>query len=70
MKEHIYVVVTGQGIDKEKFLGSKVIDNGTGRKVAEAMVDILGKWHIIHKVVAFSYDTCSVNTGKNLGKLV
>ena len=62
------VNVPGPGMGKEKFLGEVGLDFGTGAKVAEAVVEKLSLWNIKDNVVALSYDTCAVNTGRHGGK--
>ena len=67
-KEVVSVAVSGPGLAKEKFLGDIQLDSGTGKKIAQAVFDKLLLWRIDKLVVALSYDTCSVNTGKHMGK--
>ena len=45
-----------------------MLENGCGKTVADGVYDIVQSWHITTRIVALSYDTCSVNTGKNSGE--
>ena len=67
MKEYVSICVTGPGMEKEKFLMDLAVENGTGREVAEAVYRALVAWKIIFRIVALSFDTCSVNTGVHEG---
>ena len=62
------MAVTGPGLKKEKFIGSTMAEDGTGKEVAKAVISVTSPWNIFQRVVALSYDTCSVNTGTHLGK--
>ena len=66
MKECVSVTVTGPGL--EKFLGDKSVEEGTGVLVGEAVISLLKEWMLAEKIKFLSYDTCSVNTGRDWGK--
>ena len=70
MKECVSVCVTGPGLDKEKFLGDKMVEQGTGVEVRKAVESLIDEWGIRERIIALSYDTCSVNTGRDSGKLL
>ena len=63
------MATTGPGLKKEKFLGSRILQDGSGKSVADGVFEIINSWRIKTRVVALSYDTCSVNTGRNAGQL-
>ena len=66
-KEYVSIAVSGPGMEKEKFLMDLAVENGTGREVAEAVYKALVAWKIVFRIVALSFDTCSVNTGVHEG---
>ena len=73
MKEYVSVAVSGPGMDMEKFLGVKAVDEGTGVMVSDAAKGFLTAWGINPNAVGpdavgLTYDTCSVNTGRDRGK--
>ena len=70
MKECVSVCVTGPGLEKEKFLGDKMVEEGTGVGVRKAVEEVAIEWGILDLIVAMAYDTCSVNTGRESGKLI
>ena len=45
-----------------------MIDDGRRKKNAEAVFDKLVEWSLVGRIIALSYDTCSVNTGQNIGR--
>ena len=66
-KEGIAVAVSGPGMEKEKFLGNKSVDQGTGAAAADAVRRVVFEWGLSQKIIALTYDTCSVNTGPGNG---
>ena len=68
MKECVSVCVTGPGLEKEKYLGDVMVEQGTGVEVRKAVESLIQEWGIGDRVVALSYDTCSVNVGRDSGK--
>ena len=67
-RECMSVAVPGPGMDKEKFLGDKATEEGTGVSVGAIVAEFLRAWGLDPKQIAITYDTCSVNTGKEWGK--
>ena len=67
--ECVSVAVKGPTMDKEKLLGDEVLERGTGVQVGAAVKALIDEWQLANKIVAINYDTCSVNTGRDQGKL-
>ena len=67
MKEFISIAVSGPGMDKEMFLQDVPVESGTGVNVSEAVMEAIMAWAIAFRIIALTFDTCSVNTGKNQG---
>ena len=67
-KEGIAVAVCGPGMEKEKFLGNKSVDKGTGLACGGAVIDIVIDWKLRGSIKALSYDTCPINTGLDNGE--
>ena len=67
-KEGIAVSVRGPGMEKEKFLGNKTVEKGTGRACGGVVVEIVIDWKLLQQIKAISYDTCPINTGGDNGK--
>ena len=58
-------------MDKEKFLGNKTVDKGTGAACGGAVTEVVIEWKVGGKIRAINYDTCPINTGPDSGlKLV
>ena len=57
-------------MEREKFLGDFLVEEGTGKVVAEASLKALRDWGILSLIIALAFDTCSVNTGWKGGKKV
>ena len=55
-------------MEKEKLLGDDALERGTGPQVGAAVKGLIDEWQLATKIVAINYDTCSVNTGRDLGK--
>ena len=60
-------------MEKEKFLGDKEVEAGTGVAVARVVLDFLAAWGLTPKTIgpnaiAFSIDTCTVNMGRDSGE--
>ena len=55
-------------MEKEKFLGDEAMEKGTGVQVGNVVESFIEAWKLALKIIALNYDTCSVNTGKDLGK--
>ena len=53
---------------KEKFLGDETMERGTGVQVGATVKALIDEWKLASRIVAINYDTCSVNTGRDLGK--
>ena len=66
--EYVSVAVKGPTMEKEKFLGDEQVEKGTGIQVGAVVKHLLLLWKIASRIIAINYDTCSVNTGKDLGK--
>ena len=56
-------------MDKEKLLGDDSLEKGTGTQVGAAVKAMINEWDLASKIIAINFDTCSVNTGRDLGKL-
>lgn len=67
-KECVSVAANGPGMEKEKFLGDKMVTEGTGMQVSVAVEDLVVEWGIVDRIVGINYDTCSVNTGPDSGE--
>ena len=66
-KEGIAVAVGGPGLEKEKFLGNKAVEKGTGVACGGAVMDVVIDWKVKPKIKALTYDTCPINTGPESG---
>ena len=66
-RECISVAVKGPTMKKEKFLGDESMEKGTGTQVGKVVKSLIDAWKLALKIIALNYDTCSVNTGKDLG---
>ena len=60
-------------MEKEKFLGTKEVEDGTGISVGRVVSDLLAVWSLTPQTpgsnaIAFSIDTCIVNMGRDLGE--
>ena len=69
-KEFVSVAVSGPGMEKEKFLGERMVDKGTGFNVGEVAVFFLRAWNLVDSSIAINHDTCTVNIGRELGKKI
>ena len=67
--ECVSVAVKGPTMDKEKLLGDDSLEKGTGTQVGAAVKAMINEWDLASKIIAINFDTCSVNTGRDLGKL-
>ena len=67
--ECVSVAVKGPTMEKEKLLGDDMLEKGTGAQVGAAVKAFIDEWQLASKIVGISYDTCSVNTGRDQGKL-
>ena len=67
-KECVSIAVNGPGMEKEKYLGDKMVVEGTGAQVSGAMEETAEEWGVTDKIVALNHDTCSVNTGVESGE--
>ena len=68
-KEGIAVAVGGPGMEKEKFLGNKSVEKGTGAACGCAVTDVVVDWKLAPRIKAMSYDTCPINTGPGTGAI-
>ena len=66
--ECVSVAVKGPTMEKEKLLGDEVLERGTGAQVGAAVKALIDEWQLAAKIIGISYDTCSVNTGRDQGK--
>ena len=66
-RDFIAICVTGFGIDKEKFLADAPLESGTGAAMAWEVFRVLEEWGIDDRVIAFSTDSTSSNTGIDNG---
>ena len=66
-KECISIAVSGPGMDKEMFLQDVPVESGTGVNVSAAVMEAIMAWAITFRIIALTFDTCSVNTGANEG---
>ena len=57
-------------MEKEKFLGNKLVDKGTGVACGGAVVEVVVDWKLVAKIKAMNYDTCPINTGPESGETV
>lgn len=55
-------------MEKEKFLGNKSVEKGTGVACGGAVKEIVCDWKLNNKCKAMNYDTCPINTGPQSGK--
>ena len=55
-------------MDKEKFLGDETMEKGTGIQVGSTVKALIDEWKLAPSIVAINYDTCSVNTGRDVGR--
>ncbi|GBM55225.1 hypothetical protein AVEN_213535-1 [Araneus ventricosus] len=60
--DRLPVIVSGDG--EEKLLGVPKLLPGTAKSAAEAIFKILEQWDLINQVIAMSFDTTSVKTGR------
>ena len=68
LSESISLSVKGPGMEKEKFLGDFLVEEGTGKVVAEALLKALIDWGILDRIIALAFDTCAINTGWKGGR--
>ena len=68
-KKHdfIAICVTGAGMEKEKFLADAPLESGTGAAMAWEVFRVLEDWAIDKRIIAFSTDSTSSNTGIDNG---
>ena len=57
-------------MQKEKFLADAPLESGTGAAMAWAVFRVLEEWGIDERIIAFSTDSTSSNTGIDNGKQV
>ena len=67
--ECVSVAVKGPTKEKEKLLGDDMLEKGTGAQVGAAVKAFIDEWQLASKIVGVNYDTCSVNTGRDQGRL-
>lgn len=63
--ERLPIVVSSNGIDK--LLGVPKLQNGTGRKMADAVIAAVTDWKIQDRIQAMCFDTTASNTGNVKG---
>lgn len=63
--DRLPVIISGAGLSK--LLGVPRLPSGTGKAMAEAVIDCLEDWGVKDRVVAMSFDTTSSNTGIKSG---
>ena len=61
--DFIAVCVTGEGMKEEKVLGDVPIPHGTGRAMADAVIQLLALWGLEERVIAVGIDSCFGNMG-------
>ena len=54
-------------MEKEKYLGNKAVEKGTGVACGGAVVEVLIDWKLLEAIRALNYDTCPINTGPESG---
>lgn len=65
MVEGLPILISGK--DVNYLLGTPKLSKGTGKEIAEAVMDKINSWGIANKVIGLSFDTTSVNTGVKNG---
>ena len=63
--DRLPIIVSGCGVDQ--ILCVPKLDSGTGKAMADAMIDVLTDWGIKNRIKAISFDTTSSNTGRKNG---
>lgn len=65
--DRLPIIVSFDG--NEQLLGAPKVDSGPGKgkRIAEAVYNLLVEWRMLHRVQGFSFDTTAANTGRLTG---